>query len=83
MAKKADLLKTAKTLKLKVTDKNTIAEIETAIKGHTAKPAVAKKIASREGISMTGARAILAAGTRHASTGAHDANPRLARVKGK
>jgi len=33
MAKKADLLKEAKKLKLKVTEKNTIAEIEAAIKG--------------------------------------------------
>ena len=64
MAKKADLLKTAKTLKLKVTDKNTIAEIETAIKGHTAKPAVAKKIAevaeAKEATETTVAEAKLA-----------------------
>ncbi len=42
MAKKADLLEAAKKLGLKLTDKNTIAEIETAIKGaDTASVAVA------------------------------------------
>jgi large subunit ribosomal protein L1 len=43
MAKKADLLETAKSLGLKVTEKNTIAEIEAAIKGAEA-PAEATEV---------------------------------------
>lgn len=41
MAKKADLLSQATTLGLKLTEKNTIAEIETAIKGAQTAPAAA------------------------------------------
>ena len=44
---------------------------------------VASGIASREGVGMDRARAILAAATRRASPTAKAANPRLARVKGK
>lgn len=43
---------------------------------------VASGIAARQGVSMARASAMLAAGTRRASTGARKANPRLNRVKG-
>ena len=41
----------------------------------------ARKIASRQGVPMKRARAILAAGTRRASPAAKKKNPRLKRVK--
>lgn len=50
-------------------------------KSHPGFKAVAAKIASREGISGSRARAILASSTRHASAKAKRANPRLKRVK--
>ena len=43
---------------------------------------VAEEIASRKGVSMNSARAILAASSRRASAGAKRSNPRLRRVKG-
>lgn len=42
----------------------------------------AASIAAKEGIPMKGAKAILAASARGASTKAKKANPRLKRVKG-
>ena len=48
MAKKAELLEEAKKLKLEVTEKNTIAEIEAAIKGAEAPKAEAKKAEAKE-----------------------------------
>ena len=45
--------------------------------------ATAKRIAKREGIPLSRARAELAAGTRRASAAAKKRNPRLKRVKGK
>src|SRR5687768_15149350 len=49
MAKKAELLETAKELGLEVTEKNTIAEIEAAIaKADTTEPAPAKVVAEEE-----------------------------------
>jgi len=44
---------------------------------------VQKQIASRSGVSMERAGAILAASTRRASPAAKKRNPRLKRVKGK
>lgn len=43
--------------------------------------AVAKKIASKEGVSMKSANAMLAASTRNASPAAKRKNPKLKRVK--
>lgn len=51
-------------------------------KKHPGFKAVQKKIASREGISMKRAGAILAAASRNASPAAKRKNPRLKRVKG-
>lgn len=48
---------------------------------HPGFKAVQRKIASREGVSMKQAGAILAASTRRASPAAKRANPRLKRVK--
>jgi len=42
----------------------------------------AKSIASKEGVPMKNAMAILASGTRKAGAAARKANPRLNRVKG-
>ena len=42
-----------------------------------------KQIASRQGVSMERAGAILAAGTRRASASAKRKNPNLKKVKGK
>lgn len=42
----------------------------------------ARRIASRQGVSMSRARAILAAGARKASPAARRKNPRLKRVSG-
>lgn len=50
-------------------------------KKHPGFKAVQKKIASKEGISMKEAGAILASSSRHASRGAKKRNPRLSRVK--
>lgn len=44
--------------------------------------AAAKSIANKQGISMKGASAILAAGARNASASAKKANPNLKHVKG-
>ncbi len=49
---------------------------------HPGFKAVQKKIASKQGVSMESAGAILAAGARKASKKAVAANPRLKRVKG-
>lgn len=54
MAKKADLLEEAKTLKLDVTEKNTIAEIEAAIK--TAKETTAEQPQEDEQLAKSGKR---------------------------
>jgi hypothetical protein len=43
---------------------------------------VSKKIASKQGIPMKNARAILAASSRNASAAAKRKNPKLRRVKG-
>lgn len=51
-------------------------------KSHPGFKAVAAKIASREGISGSRARAILAASSRGASASAKRKNPRLKRVRG-
>ena len=51
-------------------------------KAHPGFKAVQKKIASRQGVSMESAGAILAAGARKASKKAVAANPRLKRVTG-
>lgn len=48
---------------------------------HPGFKAVARKIASKQGISMKQAGAILASSTRKASSTAKKANPRLKRVK--
>lgn len=48
---------------------------------HPGFKAVQRKIASREGVSMKQAGAILAASTRRSSPAAKRANPRLKRVK--
>jgi hypothetical protein len=45
--------------------------------------AVAKSIASKQGIPMKNADAILAAGSRNSSAKAKKANPKLNKVKGK
>jgi len=45
--------------------------------------AAQKKIAAKQGISMVGAGAILAAGARKASKAAKKKNPNLLKVKGK
>lgn len=45
--------------------------------------AAQKQIASRQGVSMERAGAILAAGTRRASATAKKKNPNLKKVKGK
>ena len=50
-------------------------------KAHPGFKAVQKKIASRQGVSMERAGAILASGARKASKKAVAANPRLKRVK--
>lgn len=50
-------------------------------KAHPGFKKVASSIASREGISKERANAILASRTRHASSKAKKANPRLKRVK--
>ena len=49
---------------------------------HPGFKAVQKKIAARQGVSMVGAGAILAASARKASKKAVAANPRLKRVTG-
>jgi hypothetical protein len=49
---------------------------------HPGFKAVQKKIASRQGVSMESAGAILASGARKASKKAVAANPRLKRVTG-
>jgi len=51
-------------------------------KAHPGFKAVQKKIASKQGVSMERAGAILASGARKASKKAVKANPRLKRVKG-
>lgn len=51
-------------------------------KAHPGFKAVQKKIAARQGVSMAGADAILAASARKASKKAVAANPRLKRVTG-
>ena len=51
-------------------------------KAHPGFKAVQKKIASKQGVSMERAGAILAAGARKASPAAVKANPRLAKVAG-
>lgn len=48
---------------------------------HPGFKAVQKKIASKQGVSMKQAGAILASSTRKASASAKRANPRLKRVK--
>jgi hypothetical protein len=45
--------------------------------------AVQKQIAKKQGVSMAGAGAILAAGARKASKAAKKKNPNLLKVKGK
>ena len=50
---------------------------------HPGFKAVQKKIASKQGVSMESAGAILAAGARKASPAAKKKNPRLKKVKGK
>ncbi len=50
-------------------------------KAHPGFKAVQKKIASKEGVSMKSAGAILASSSRNASSKAKKANPRLKRVK--
>jgi len=49
---------------------------------HPGFKAVQKKIASREGVSMKQAGAILASATRNASPAAKRANPKLRKVRG-
>lgn len=51
-------------------------------KKHPGFKAVASEIAARQGVSMSEASAMLAAGTRRASSGAKARNPRLKRVRG-
>jgi hypothetical protein len=51
-------------------------------KAHPGFKAVQKKIASRQGVSMESAGAILAAGARKASKKAVAANPRLKKISG-
>jgi len=50
-------------------------------KAHPGFSAVASKIAAKEGVSKKAAGAILASASRHSSTKAKKANPRLNRVK--
>lgn len=52
-----------------------------ATEKHPGFKAVARKIASKQGVSMKQASAILASSTRKASSAAKKANPRLRRVK--
>ena len=52
-------------------------------KKHPGFAAVQAKIASKEGVSMKSAGAILASSTRKASASAKTKNPRLKKVKGK
>lgn len=52
------------------------------MKKHPGFKAVQKKIASKQGVSMESAGAILASGARRASKKAVAANPRLKRVTG-
>jgi large subunit ribosomal protein L1 len=56
MAKKADLLEEAKTLGLDVTEKNTIAEIEAAIKGADKAPEATKEVVEKEATAKAGKR---------------------------
>lgn len=51
-------------------------------KAHPGFAKVASKIASKEGVPMNRARAILAGATRKAGAAARKRNPRLNRVKG-
>ena len=51
-------------------------------KAHPGFKAVQKKIAAKQGVSMEGASAILAAGARKASKAAVKKNPNLKKVKG-
>lgn len=51
-------------------------------KAHPGFKAVQKKIAAKQGVSMEGAGAILAAGARKASKAAVKKNPNLKKVKG-
>jgi len=51
-------------------------------KAHPGFKAVQKKIASKQGVSMESAGAILAAGARKASKKAVAANPRLKKISG-
>ena len=53
-----------------------------ANKKHPGFKAVQRKIASREGVSMKAAGAILASATRKASPAAKRANPNLRKVRG-
>lgn len=50
-------------------------------KAHPGFQGAAESIASREGLSMASAKAILGASSRHASAAARRVNPRLNRVK--
>ena len=52
------------------------------MKAHAGFKATQKKIAAKQGVSMAGAGAILAAGARKASPAAIKANPRLKKVSG-
>lgn len=52
-------------------------------KAHPGFEGAAKSVASREGLPMGRAKAIIAAGARNASAKAKKANPRLKRVLGK
>ena len=52
------------------------------MKKHPGFAAVQKKIATKQGVSMKSAGAILAAGARGASKAAVKANPRLKKVSG-
>lgn len=60
MAKKADLLAEAKTLGLKLTEKNTVAEIETAIKEAGLKTAKVETVVAEEATEATPAEVKLA-----------------------
>jgi hypothetical protein len=51
-------------------------------KAHPGFKATQKKIAAKQGVSMAGAGAILAAGARKASKEAIKANPRLKKISG-
>lgn len=53
-----------------------------ATKKHPGFKAVARKIASKQGVSMKQASAILASSSRNASSAAKKANPRLKKVRG-